>query len=158
MDFVGHWSRRTGFTQLTLVVRLGIAPSKDLDWKQRYGRANEHNRRIPRDFKSFVREVGLDHVRTSPCNPQSNGKKERFLQALKVECLRPGTPHCLEDARRLVTRFVAYYDGVRLHSAIGYVTPTDMHLGRADTIHAARDRKLKQARARRRIARATEVA
>jgi putative transposase len=306
VDFVGHWSRRTGLTQLTLVLWLGIAPSKYFDWKKRYGRANEHNGRIPRDFwledwereaivafhdahplegyrrltfmmldhdvvavspsttyrvlkvaerigrkrsgpsrkgtgfnqptrahqhwhidisylnicgtfyylcslldgysrsivhweireqmteadveviiqrarekypghktriisdngpqfiardfKTFVREVGLDHVRTSPYYPQSNGKKERFFQTLKVECLRPGTPLSLEDARRLVTRFVAYYNDVRLHSAIGYVTPTDMLQGRADEIHAARDRKLEQARERRRLARATEAA
>ncbi|MEX2531017.1 MAG: transposase [Gemmatimonadota bacterium] len=34
----------------TLVVWLGIAPSKYFDWKKRYGRANEHNGQIPRDF------------------------------------------------------------------------------------------------------------
>lgn len=28
VDFIGHWSRRTGLPQLTLVVWLGIAPSK----------------------------------------------------------------------------------------------------------------------------------
>jgi len=38
------------------------------------------------------------------------------------------------------------YNTVRLHSAIGYVTPQDRLLGRQAEIHAERDRKLKQAR------------
>jgi len=35
---------------------------------------------------------------------------------------------------------------VRLHSAIGYVTPNDMLAGRQAQIHAERDRKLEEAR------------
>ena len=108
---------------------------------------------IARDFKSFVREVGLEHVRTSPYYPQSNGKKERFYQTLKGEALRPQTPLSPDDARRVVGRFVTHYNGVRLHSAIGYVTPFDMLAGRADAIHAERDRKLEQARETRRLSR-----
>ena len=108
---------------------------------------------IARDFKSFVREVGLEHVRTSPYYPQSNGKKERFYQTLKGEALRPQTPLSPDDARRVVGRFVTHYNGVRLHSAIGYATPLDMLPGRADAIHAERDRKLEQARETRRLSR-----
>jgi putative transposase len=113
---------------------------------------------IARDFKTFVREVGLEHVRTSPYYPQSNGKKERFFQTLKGEALRPQTPLSLEDARRVVERFVAHYNGVRLHSAIGYVTPLDMLAGRAEAIQAERDRKLEQARELRRLSRLQEAA
>lgn len=113
---------------------------------------------IAKDFKTFVRQVGLDHVRTSPYYPQSNGKKERFFQTLKGECIRPRTPLSLEDARRVVANFIRYYNQVRLHSAIGYLTPQAMLEGRADEIHAERDRKLEEARQRRRMARAREVA
>lgn len=113
---------------------------------------------IARDFKSFVREVGLEHVRTSPYYPQSNGKKERFYQTLKGEALRPQTPLSPDDARRVVGRFVTHYNGVRLHSAIGYVTPLDMLAGRADAIHAERDRKLEQARETRRLSRLQSAA
>ena len=60
----------------------------------------------------------------------------------------------LEDARRLVTEFVAHYNGVRLHSAIGYVAPADKLAGRERTIADERDRKLDAARERRRAARA----
>jgi len=101
---------------------------------------------IANDFKAFVRLCGMTHVRITPGYPQSNGKKERFYQTLKAECIRPGTPLSLEDARRLVTRFVDHYNTVRLHSGIGYVAPLDKLEGRAETIWAERDRKLAEAR------------
>jgi len=56
----------------------------------------------------------------------------------------------LEDARRLVAEFVTYDNTVRLHSAIGYVTPADKLAGRAEAIWAARKEKLATASARRR--------
>jgi len=105
---------------------------------------------IAKDFKQFVRLVGMTHVTTSPYYPQSNGKKERWFGTLKRECIRPGTPLSLEDARRLVARFVEHYNTVRLHSAIGYVTPADKLLGLEPVIHAERDRKLDEARELRR--------
>ena len=95
----------------------------------------------------------MTHVRTSPYYPQSNGKIERWHQSLKRECIRPGTPLSLEEARRIVSRYVAHYNEVRLHSAIGYVTPTDKLEGREDEIFAARDRKLEEAREERRLRR-----
>jgi putative transposase len=104
---------------------------------------------VAKDFKQFVRLVGMTHVTTSPYYPQSNGKKERWFGTLKRECIRPNTPLSLEDARRLVTRFVEHYNTVRLHSAIGYVTPADKLLGLEPVIHAERDQKLEAARQRR---------
>jgi len=101
---------------------------------------------VAKDFKSFIRHCGMTHVRTSPFYPQSNGKLERWHQTIKAECIRPGTPLSIEDARRLVTRFVAYYNDERLHSAIGYITPADKLAGREVEILAERQRKLAEAR------------
>jgi len=108
---------------------------------------------IARDFKEFIRLSGMTHVRTSPFYPQSNGKIERWHKSLKRECIRPLTPLTLEDARRLIQTYVDHYNTVRLHSAIGYVTPQDMLAGRQAEIHAARDRKLEQARRQRQLRR-----
>ena len=101
---------------------------------------------IARDFKEFIRISGMTHVRTSPSYPQSNGKLERWHKALKSECIRPGTPLSLEDAKRLIQQYVDRYNNLRLHSAIAYVTPKDMLAGRQAKIHAERDRKLEAAR------------
>jgi len=108
---------------------------------------------IAKDFKEFIRGCGMTHVRTSPYYPQSNGKIERWHKTLKGECIRVKTPLSLEDARRLVTEFVAHYNEVRLHSAIGYVAPADKLAGRDRAILAERDRKLDLARQRRKAAR-----
>jgi len=57
---------------------------------------------ITRDFKRFVRAVGISHVRTSPYCPQSNGKIERFHKTLKAEGIRPRTPLSLDDGREFI--------------------------------------------------------
>ena len=105
---------------------------------------------IAKDFKQFIRLCGMTHVKTSPGYPQSNGKLERFHKTLKGECIRPGTPLSLDDARRIVARYVEHYNTVRLHSAIGYVTPADKLAGKEMEIFQQRDRKLEAARERRR--------
>ena len=74
---------------------------------------------IAKDFKEFIRLCGMTHacpeprrMRTSPYYPQSNGKLERWHRSVKSECIRPGTPLSLEDARRLVGEYVAHYNYV----------------------------------------------
>ena len=124
------------------------------DRRQRQSQVSDNGPQfIARDFKEFIRISGMTHVRTSPYYPQSNGKIERWHQSLKGECIRPGTPLSVEDARRLIERYVDHYNTVRLHSAIGYVTPQDMLAGRQAEIHAARDRKLEEARRQRQLRR-----
>jgi len=104
---------------------------------------------IAKDFKEFIRIAGMTHVKTSPYYPQSNGKIERWHKTLKGDCIRVQVPLSLDDARRIVSDYVLYYNETRLHSAIGYVTPQDKLAGRDQEIFAARDRKLAEARERR---------
>jgi transposase InsO family protein len=111
---------------------------------------------IAKDFKEFIRIAGMTHVRTSPYYPQSNGKIERWYKTLKGDCIRAKVPLSLEDAIRIVSDYVDYYNHVRLHSAVGYVTPRDKLEGRAAEIFAARDRKLAEARERRKQRRQAE--
>jgi putative transposase len=111
---------------------------------------------IAKDFKQFIRLCGMTHVRTSPYYPQSNGKLERFHRTIKGDCLRPACPATLEEARRHVTRYVAHYNQVRLHSAIGYVTPEQKLAGMEQDIFDERDRKLAEARQRRAALRQAE--
>lgn len=108
---------------------------------------------VAQDFKEFIRLSGMTHVRTSPYYPQSNGKLERWHKSLKVECVRPACPADAEEARRLIGSYVTHYNEVRLHSALGYVTPADMLAGLEPVIFAERDRKLEAAREQRAAAR-----
>lgn len=107
---------------------------------------------IARDFKEFIRVAGMTHVRTSPYYPQSNGKLERYNRTVKTD-FRVKCPASLDEARKVVQRFVEHYNNERLHSAIGFVAPLDMLAGRAADIWAGRDQKLEAARERRRLQR-----
>jgi len=108
---------------------------------------------VAKDFKQFIRLCGMTHVRTSPYYPQSNGKLERWHGSIKRECIRPAAIDSLDDARRRVADYVNSYNHQRLHSAIGYVTPSDKLNGLEKVIFDERDRKLEEARERRRLAR-----
>jgi hypothetical protein len=52
--------------------------------------------------------------------------------------------------------FGTHYNDIRLHSALGYVTPKDRLAGRDEDIFAQRDRKLAEARERRKTLRQVE--
>ena len=150
--FLVHGDLRESMTEADIEILLQAAREKHPQARPRIISDNGPQF-IARDFKEFIRICGMTHVRTSPYYPQSNGKLERWHQSLKSECLRPGTPLNREDARRLIQRYVDRYNTVRLHSAIGFVTPQDMLAGRQAEIHAARDRKLEAARQQRQVRR-----
>ncbi|MGH9140884.1 MAG: IS3 family transposase [Thermoanaerobaculia bacterium] len=147
--FLVHWELRERMT--TTDVETVLQRARELYPEARPRIISDNGPQfIAKDFKQFIREAGMTHVRTSPYYPQSNGKLERWHQTLKVTTIRPKAPGSVEEARRLVAAFVAYYNHQRLHSAIGFIAPADMLAGRADAIWAARDQTLQAARAHRR--------
>ena len=50
MDYVRYWKERTELPSKRLVGWIGIGQSKFYDWRDRYGKVNEHNGWIPRDW------------------------------------------------------------------------------------------------------------
>ena len=170
-----QWTTQTEVTSKQLLQWMGLWSSTYSNWTRSYGQAYEHNGWIPRDhwldecekqaivnfhlehpLEGYRRLCGMKHVRTSPYYPQSNGKIERYHRTIKSRCIRPLCPLSLADAKRGVERFVNDYNTVRLHSAIGYVTPQAMREGQPQMIFAERDRKLEEARQRRADARAAK--
>jgi transposase InsO family protein len=105
-----------------------------------------------REFKAFIAQWQASHVMTSPYYPQSNGKLERFHQTLKDQAIRPLTPLDIEEAKRITGDFIDYYNTTRLHSAIGFIAPKDRPEARHQQIHTDRDKKLEEARRRRKLA------
>ena len=147
-----HWEIREAMLEKDVEVVLQRAREKHPDAKPRVISDNGPQF-IAKDFKQFIRISGMTHVRTSPYYPQSSGKLERYHRTIKADCIRPGTPLNVEDARRLVGNFVRHYNEVRLHSALGYVTPATKLAGREGEVFAERDAKLAAARKRRQEAR-----
>jgi len=146
--FIVHWEIRDKMEEIDVETILQRAREKFANERPRIITDNGPQF-IAKDFKEFIRVAGMTHVRTSPYYPQSNGKLERFHKTIKGECIRVKVPLSLDDARRIVTDYVEHYNHVRLHSAVGYITPNDKLLGNDAAIFAARDRKLAEARERR---------
>lgn len=155
--FIAHHELREAMTEADVEIIVQRALEKFPGHKPRIISDNGPQF-IAKDFKEFVRIAGLTHVKTSPYYPQSNGKIERWHGTLKGDCIRPGVPLDLDQARRLISRFVEHYNTVRLHSATGYITPQDKLLGKEKAIFADRDNKLAQARLQRKIKRQNQPA
>jgi transposase InsO family protein len=146
--YIVHWEIRPAMTEGDVETVIQRAREKFPGEKPRVISDNGPQF-LARDFKEFIRIAGMTHVTTSPYYPQSNGKIERFHRTIKGDCIRTQTPLSLEDAQRVVATYVEHYNAVRLHSALGYVTPQDKLAGREQAIWAERDRKLEAARQRR---------
>jgi transposase-like protein len=143
--YIIHWEIREQMTEADIETILQRAKEKFPDARPRIISDNGPQF-VSRDFKEFIRISGMTHVKTSPYYPQSNGKLERFHGTIKDECIRPGVSLSLDDARRMVAKYIGHYNNVRLHSAIGYVTPNDKLNDRDKEIFKERDRKLEEAR------------
>ena len=150
---VVHWEIREAMRETDVEIVLQRAREKFPDACPRVISDNGPQF-LARDFKAFIRLAGMTHVRTAPYYPQSNGKIERWHKTLKNTTIRPKAPGSLEEARRVVDEFVRYYNEERLHSATGFIAPADVLAGRQEEIWQARDRKLEEARERRRLRRA----
>ena len=50
VDYVRYWSDKTEIAVANMVNQTGISRSKFYNWRLRYGKVNEHNSWIPRDF------------------------------------------------------------------------------------------------------------
>lgn len=152
--YIVHWELRNSMTEqdVQVVVQRGLEKFPGVNPRIISDNGPQF---VARDFKEFIRLVGITHVRTSPYYPQSNGKLERWHGSLKRECIRPACPTSLDEAKRRVSAYVEHYNHVRLHSALAYITPADRLNNLGQIIFDERDRKLEAARERRRLARQT---
>lgn len=96
-----------------------------------------------------LQQLGVVASFSRPHVSDDNPYSEALFRTLKY---RPGYPSkpfaTVEEARRWVAGFVAWYNAEHLHSGIGFVTPEDRHSGR-DVMLLERRRQVYE-RARRR--------
>ncbi len=141
-----HWDLRTEMKEEDVGIVQQGAKEKFPDEYPRY--ITDNGKQFTgKEFRNFISDNRLTHWTTSPYYPQSNGKLERFHKSIKEECIKKKCPLTLEDAKRIITQYIAYYNNERLHSAIGYVSPEDRLTGKDQEIHKERERKLEERRA-----------
>ena len=88
---------------------------------------------VASDLADWLDERNIEHVRSAPYHPQTQGKIERWHQTLKNRILLehydlPG------DLERQVATFVEHYNHARYHESLDNLTPADVYFGRAETI------------------------
>lgn len=76
-----------------------------------------------RRFGEACLELGIRWTRTKPYHPWTNGRAERFIQTLQRECLYDEHLASDEDRRYLLTRWLAFYNSARPHTALGGLSP-----------------------------------
>jgi transposase InsO family protein len=109
-----------------------------------------------KDFRELIVLLELEQTaetsfpNTSPAHPQSNGKLERFHHTFKTEHVRQTAYFGYADAKARMSRWIAYYNTERIHSAIWYLPPEDVFQGRAERRLAERREKLHTANSNRR--------
>ena len=93
-----------------------------------------------------LQRLGVTPSFSRPASSNDNPFSESLFRTLKY---RPEYPHrpfeSIADARAWVERFVAWYNGEHLHSAIAYVTPSQRHEGRDEEILEQRRRTYEMA-------------
>ena len=96
-----------------------------------------------------LEELGVMPSFSRPRVSDDNPFPEALFRTLKY---RPGYPDgrfaCIDDARRWVEQFVAWYNDDHQHSGIRFVTPSERHDGREKGILARRHEVYQAARAR----------
>jgi len=104
---------------------------------------------ISKDFAEYLKQAGLQQIRTSIAYPQSNGKIERYHRTIHEECLMTKSLIDLDDARKQIEEFVDFYNTKRLHSSLFYLTPEDFLMNRTDEKINIRIAKLQSAKIKR---------
>ncbi|MEW6003652.1 MAG: DDE-type integrase/transposase/recombinase [Nitrospirota bacterium] len=142
--YIVHHELRANMSEYDVEITVQRAKEKYLDVSPRIISDNG-GQFISKDFRQFIRFLELTHVKTSIAYPQANGKLERFHRSLSIECLNTNSFITIEDAREIIAKYIDYYNRVRLHSAIFYLSPEDFLLGRQKERIAQREQKLQQA-------------
>jgi transposase InsO family protein len=96
---------------------------------------------ISHDFARVLHNCGVGHNRIHPHCPEENGLVERANRTIGDE-INMLDLNDYNHGKEKINGIIEWYNTKRLHSAIGYITPYDMHIGRDGFIRSSREVKL----------------
>ena len=102
------------------------------------------------ELRSFLESRHIDHTRSAPYHPMTQGKIERYHRSMKniVNLQNYFLPTDLEVE---IASFVNYYNHQRYHESLDNLTPADVYFGRAKEVLTKRDQIKKQTLQQRRL-------
>ncbi len=96
--------------------------------------------------KQFFKDLGIKQLFARYQTPTDNVWIESWFRILKRDWLQYKDYVSFDQIKSIISEFINYYNIIRYHGAIEYVTPEQKHTGKADSI-------LKERVERKRIAR-----
>ena len=106
-----------------LIGWLGLAASKFYDWQQRYGKTNEHNSLIPRDFwlENWEKQAVIDFYRQ---NPQEGYRRLTFMMLDRdIVAVSPSSVYRVLSSAGLLRR----WNNKQSKKGTGFVQPLKPH-------------------------------
>jgi putative transposase len=97
---------------------------------------------ISKSLALLYADLGVAQSLSRPHVSDDNPYSEAQFKTLKYHPTFPDRFGCQEDARAWCARFFAWYNGEHRHSSLGWMTPADVHHGRAALVHESRSRVL----------------
>lgn len=80
-------------------------------------------------YQTLLKQHGIRSSMSRKGNCWDNAVMERFFKSYKEEWIGDQVYHTREAAIRDMQEYMKYYDGVRLHSTLGYRTPMEYENG-----------------------------
>jgi putative transposase len=86
----------------------------------------------------LLADLGVTKTHSRPHTSNDNPYSESHFRTLKYRPDFPPSFGCIEDARAFCRRFFAWYNGEHRHSGVAWHTPSNVHHGQSDAVHAVR--------------------
>jgi putative transposase len=112
----------------------GVTPNPDTAWMMRIGRnltdpfegpllgkthlIMDRDKKFCEAFRSLLRDVGVEAVRLPARSPNLNAFCERFVLAIKAECLERMILFSERSLRRAISEYVAHHHQERNHQGL----------------------------------------
>ena len=123
IDYVRYYSDKTEIATGDFIRRIGIARSKYYDWKHRYGKVNEHNAWIPRDFwlTDFERQAIITYYYD---NPLEGYRRLCYMMIdADIAAVSPSSVYRVLSNAGLLNKF----NGKESKKGTGFVQPLQAH-------------------------------
>ncbi|PSM31390.1 integrase core domain-containing protein, partial [Haliangium sp. UPWRP_2] len=146
--YVVHHRVLTELTGRAVAIELEAALAKCRTQKPRI--VHDHGSEFCNsELRAVIKAHDLLDIRTRARHPESNGIVERFNGTVRQDSDDFYGDNYLA-AERIVERLIDDYNHVRLHAALGYLEPREMHFGNPEQRRETQRHKLDRARQDRR--------
>jgi transposase InsO family protein len=123
VDFVKSWNEKTEINACRILQWIGLRKGRFYNWVERYGKVNEHNGQVPRDFwiEDWERDAIIDFHSRHPLN----GYRRLCFMMIDEDlvCVSPGTVRNVLKRAGLMDK----WNGKVSKKGTGFIQPLRPH-------------------------------